>query len=238
MSETEEPARKDMRQHPLTERATDAETDTTQLILDAATALIDELGESGLRISDVVERSGCSVGTIYHHFGSRTRLVESVRSLRFDAGTTEPTLSPAMVSLVDALTAASGPGDLTAPVTEFVRQVSGADMLDDLWRTVDLIGLAYSKPGVREVVAGSLRNQTEAYAAMFSMLQDKGWADRSLDPWAVAVFVQSFMVGRIVGLIDGTDNLTVDSWTDVVMRFVSAVLTDDQTTDEVDGEER
>jgi len=45
--------------------------------------------------------------------------------------------------------------------------------------------------------------------------------DLEIDPWAASVFIQAFMVGRLLGLIDGTNNLDPEAWSAVVMHFVS-----------------
>ncbi|MCC6498240.1 MAG: TetR/AcrR family transcriptional regulator [Propionibacteriaceae bacterium] len=47
-------------------------------ILEAATDLIRIHGVAGTSISDVIARSGTSAGAIYHHFGSKERLVLEV----------------------------------------------------------------------------------------------------------------------------------------------------------------
>src|SRR5438105_12535297 len=47
-------------------------------ILDAALACFNERGVSGTTIDDVRERAGASVGSIYHHFGSKEALATAL----------------------------------------------------------------------------------------------------------------------------------------------------------------
>lgn len=49
-----------------------------EAILEAAIELIRQHGVAGMSISDVIARSGTSAGAIYHHFGSKERLVLEV----------------------------------------------------------------------------------------------------------------------------------------------------------------
>jgi AcrR family transcriptional regulator len=49
-----------------------------EAIIAAATGLIRQRGVSGTSISDVITASGTSAGAIYHHFGSKERLVLEV----------------------------------------------------------------------------------------------------------------------------------------------------------------
>ena len=52
-----------------------ARTDATQQrILDAATEVFSARGFSAATMADIVERSGASIGSIYHHFGGKKEL--------------------------------------------------------------------------------------------------------------------------------------------------------------------
>lgn len=69
-------------------------------IIEAAVGLIRERGVIGTSISDVIARSGTSAGAIYHHFGSKDRLVLEVGRSAIAIPMamimqTSPTLSPA-----------------------------------------------------------------------------------------------------------------------------------------------
>lgn len=47
---------------------------TQAALIDAAEALIVEKGTQGTSIADIAKRSGCSVGSVYHHFKDKTAL--------------------------------------------------------------------------------------------------------------------------------------------------------------------
>lgn len=47
---------------------------TRRGMLDAARAVFTERGFAGAGVADVVARAGCSVGSLYHHFGGKTEL--------------------------------------------------------------------------------------------------------------------------------------------------------------------
>jgi len=66
-------------------------TETRSAILAAARAVFIEHGFTNANVSDVVERSGSSVGSIYHHFGGKTELYAALcaeyQDLLHDAST-------------------------------------------------------------------------------------------------------------------------------------------------------
>jgi AcrR family transcriptional regulator len=56
-----------------------ARTDATQQrILDAATDVFSTRGFSAATMADIVERSGASIGSIYHHFGGKKELFRAI----------------------------------------------------------------------------------------------------------------------------------------------------------------
>ena len=201
--------------------------DHAAIILAAATELIAEHGEKGLKITDVIERTGTSTGTIYHFYGSRARLVEAVQAQSFSAAEEDSEAGRALAKLKVQLEQASTTGEMMIPISQFISRFSGGESREDLIRIFDRVSIAQTKPGLRDVLADTQRRQTETYAEFFQLLQDKGLIDPELDPWATAVFIQAFMIGRLLGLIDGTDKLTPEAWTAVVMRFVSSIVVHD-----------
>jgi AcrR family transcriptional regulator len=56
-----------------------AKTDTTQLrILDAATDVFAARGFTAATMADIVDHSGASIGSIYHHFGGKKELFVAI----------------------------------------------------------------------------------------------------------------------------------------------------------------
>lgn len=51
---------------------------TRQSILDAARSLFSEVGYEAVSINDIVERSGISIGSIYHHVGGKAEIFGAV----------------------------------------------------------------------------------------------------------------------------------------------------------------
>lgn len=52
--------------------------ETRERVLEAATALVIELGQENVAMKDLVEASGVSNGSIFHHFGSKDGVLEEI----------------------------------------------------------------------------------------------------------------------------------------------------------------
>ena len=197
----------------------DSDVDTERRILMGAVALVDEHGEAGLRISDLVETSGRSVGSIYHFFGNREGLVEAVRAYRFDPTWAEDLAQmQAVVAQVETL-------DQLLDAVEIVQaSYLATERNESLWHRVAAIGSARTRPTLRNVLASKQQEETAAFEDMITTLQSKGIVSDSIDTYAAAVFLQAFTFGRILSILDGTDRLSQETWAKNARLAVAAVL--------------
>ena len=176
--------------------------DSERRILLAAVELVDRYGETGLRISDLVEASGRSVGSIYHFFDNREGVIEAVRAYRF-----YPTWDE--------------------DIAVFRRVSSAAVSLDD-WLdrlvNVESIAAARTRPSLRTVLAGRQGEQSEAFEGMLIDLVERGIARPDLELHSTAVFMQGFTLGRILSILDGTGGLSKDDWLATARRAMDGIL--------------
>lgn len=91
---------------PVESRRTQEErrTETRRLVVDAAIQLIGQRGSRSVTLAEVGEAAGHSRGIVYHHFGSRERLLEAVldETQRFEVPSYEGNGLDHLVRLVAA----------------------------------------------------------------------------------------------------------------------------------------
>lgn len=193
--------------------------DSERQILLAAVELVDEHGESRFRIADLVERSGRSVGLIYHFFGNREGVLEAVWMHQM-----APWMAVDQQLLCELTDSISTVDDLRRAVALMVDDLHHPDRLAALWSKLEVIAAARRRPTMQRVVVEQQRRMTAAYAEMVERLQAKGVMDPALDPRAVSVFVQAFTLGRILGQFDPDDPIDEQAWADVVVAAYTSGL--------------
>lgn len=160
-----------------------------------------------IRVEKVLEESGISTGSLYHHFDDFGHLIETAMAERY-----VEILRPGLILLEAAL--------------------DEADDLDDLRKRIYAGGLAYAKlntPEARferarilaragkserlmEILGEQQLELTDAYEEMFRRAQHPdGWIDPELDPKAMAVFIQTYTFGRIVDDVT-PDRMEQEKW--------------------------
>ena len=157
-------------------------------ILTATAALLDELGLSAIRVSDVAKALRVSPALVFYHFGTKDTLVADAFAHAVDRD----------LSKLDAATAKG-----TDPLDRMRRvlRLYGPTGAATGWRVwIDAWALAQREPVIRKV----LRRLDQRWAAAFLEVIETGVADGSFtcaDPAAA--------VARVSALLDGLSVATL-----------------------------
>ena len=187
-------------------------------MLQSAAELIAELGEAHVRLVDVADRSGLSIGAIQHHFRSRDRLVAEAQLERF--------VGPAQadVEAIDTMLSSAGSvaevrdvlSLITRAVVDRSRTLQRMDRLSSL-------SAAHGRPDVYEAVQAQVSELSEQFAGAIRGLQVRGLVRGDVDPMALAVFVQAYALGMVIAdLVEPA--VPAESLAAVVDLFMDAVL--------------
>ena len=187
-------------------------------MLKSAAELIAERGEAQVRLMDVADRSGMSIGAIQHHFRSRERLVAEAQLQRF-VGPAQADIE-AIEAMLDSARSAdevrAGFVAVTRAVVDRSRTLQRMDRLSSL-------SAAHGRPDLYEAVQAQVSELSEQFAAVFRGLQVRGWVRGDIDPTALAVFVQAYALGMVIAdLVEPA--VPAESLAAVVDLFMNAVL--------------
>ena len=187
-------------------------------MLQSAAELIAELGEAHVRLVDVADRSGLSIGAIQHHFRSRDRLVSEAQLHRF--------VGPARADIeaIEAMLDSARSSDevragfvaVTRAVVDRSRALQRMDRLSSL-------SAAHGRPDLYVAVQAQVSELSEQFAAAIRGLQVRRLVRGDVDPTALAVFVQAYALGMVIAdLVEPA--VPAESLAAVVDLFMNAVL--------------
>ena len=183
-----------MPHRPLRQRAEQQRAqETVRLVLDATIARLQTQGEAGVNIKEISAETGVSYGAIYHHFKDRDGLIHAAQfeRLRHQPGGD-------IVALGQALDSAEDLDDFVARVQQIADAI--ADPSRGAVRLVrsSVIASALHNDELRAALTGLETEVMEAVAALIRRAQDLGIADPSLDPKAVAVYIEALSYGIVL----------------------------------------
>ena len=195
---------------------------TRALIVEAAADLLKTGGVAKFHVDDVLAATGLTRGAVYHHFHNVDDLVESALLATFAEGIN------ANIELVrGALSAATTADEFRAGVLRANLVYAQNEHLRQVRR---LRAHAMASVAATERLGGALgkeqRRLTDAYVDLITEAQRRGWVRESLEPEALAVFVQAYSFGVIVDDISER-HIGADSWAQIIADFFErCVFTD------------
>lgn len=192
---------------------------TIERALAAAREIIDEGGETSLRIVDVSQRSHVSIGSLYHHFGSRDGLVDAAREQEFHEALASDTWKDE----------AHFTGSAT--IGEFIERVDEVLCRSDdpRWATVrgrrfEIIGSIAARPGSLTGVVDLHITHIDAIERIASAVHDRGWLARGIEPRAFALFMHAVSMSRVLRDVD--DQVSNVEWRRVVRASLLGLMPD------------
>lgn len=176
----------------------DASRSAKEAILAVTIDIISSSGEAGVRLATVAERAGVAIGLISYHFGDRDGLVQAAQLVRYrrrpqldvdgvEAIVARATTRDELIGLLRALTTQS----LSAVLSEGSRL-----------QRASILGSSLGRPDLYAALGNLQAELTDQYEAMIRMLIERGVVRADLDARAVAVFVQAYAFGFVLGEID------------------------------------
>lgn len=191
---------------------------TKALLLETAVTLIDERGPQGFTVDDVLEISGISKGSMYHHFADFTDVIESAEVFRFARYVDED-----IKAIADVMRTVSSREEMFDRF-RLIAEVSASPLrASSRFDRAMIIGLAARSPRLAAALAAEQDRLTDALADVAREFQERGYLRSDVDPRLIGVFVQAYSFGKVIDDIAAT-KVTTQQWVDLVRLLFAALL--------------
>jgi len=188
-----------------------------QKLLDAATELLAETPIEQISLAQVLQRSGVSNGSLYHHFEDFRDLIEHAVVLRFTKGLNDSLA--AIASLRDS----SDASDFRARVENIILTFHDQNRRPFRMARLETLGAISSRPRLAERIGRAQFESTMKQAEYLAEFQQRGWFRSDLDAAAISTFMTATFLGRVVD--DITDeHIDPAEWSRVAMTAFRAIL--------------
>ena len=188
-------------------------------LLDAAEALLLEQDAHQLRLDDVLADAGVARNTLYKHFKDLETLAEEAllrgfaRNVELDAQ-----------SISGALGRCNSKGDFRQAMTAITRASQSGDRAPRRMLRIKLLAMAASRPALLERVAAVQTDMTDRLADEIRAAQDKGYVRTEATARSVALFVQSYTIGRVLLDVEPHTKKDETDWVNLIDQIAELVL--------------
>lgn len=191
---------------------------TKQKLIDTALELLKEHPAADITSEQVLQISGISSGSLYHHFRDFPDLIDHALVARF-----AKYVDRSIELITNALVSSRTKEEYRAAIHGVTVATQGEGALQIRSDRVEIMAQAVRRPALRELLAEEQQRLTGALADLVRESQHRGWAKETVDPNTVAVFIQAYTVGFLVNDLS-TQHVPDATWIAFIDAVVDAVL--------------
>lgn len=166
---------------------------TRERLIDTVVVMLDDRDVSQLNVNEVLDISGISKGSMYHHFADFDDLINAALVRRFSRG-----VDADLVHLGDILATTRTAKQFFTALDHFNEQIHTPKRADVRAERAAMLARARQHEELREALGVEQARLTSAFADLFREAQSKEWFSKDVDPTAFAVFIQAFTLGQII----------------------------------------
>jgi AcrR family transcriptional regulator len=194
--------------------------ETRKRVLDVVVGQLEAGGEVAVRIDAVRDRSGVSIGSIYHHFGDRDGLIMGAQLYRF-ARYAEAEIA----ALSEIVERAKDIEEFRRAIRQLTLRTASEIRSAERWARIGVLGSTIGRPGLAEEVRLIQTRLTDEFERYVVKGQVRGFFRGDLDARAIAVFVEAYSLGHALNDLDA-NRVSEPAWEKVVWAAIDALLTD------------
>ena len=187
---------------------------TRTLIAKATADVLKEKGPTGFHVDHVLERTGLTRGAVYHHFENVEDMIDSALLVTYTEGVDQN------ITFVKEVL---GSATTFESFREGILRANLAYVTNERLRDVrklraHAMSTTATVDRMKAMLAATQQRLTDEYVAAITEAQKKGWVKRTVDPEALAVFIQAYSFGIIVDDVS-EKHVDRDAWAGIIADF-------------------
>jgi AcrR family transcriptional regulator len=193
---------------------------TRERVIDVVLELLEHGGESAVRIDDVRDRSGVSIGSIYHHFGDRDGLIVAGQLRRFAR------YAEAEIAALSTIVERSRDLDeFRRAIRQLTLRTASEVRVAERWGRIAVLGSTVGRPALLHEIRLLQTRITDEFQAHVAQGQARGFFRSDLDARATALFVEAYTLGLALNDLD-EHAVSERAWEKVIWAVLDGLFVD------------
>ena len=142
---------------------------------------------------EVLEKSGVSKGSMYHHFEDLQELVETAQLQRYSKW-----IDASIEFMTTYVLGATSKEDFIESLRKLTELTQSVDRKGARAERARALAACFDNPRMAKQMGIETQRHTDALADIIHEVQNRGYIRADEDPKAAAVFIQSYTLGKMV----------------------------------------
>lgn len=187
---------------------------TKKLLVETAVKMLDSRAPSEILAEEVLETSGVSKGSMYHHFEDLQELVETAQVYRYSKW-----IDASIDYLTSNVVTAKNESELRKALIEITVLTQSDERKSARAERARALGACFDNPRMAKQMGRETQRLTDSITDVTEEVKNKGLFNPDVNAKALSTFIQAYTLGKIVNDYNPT-GLTEKEWVDFIMRIV------------------
>ncbi len=187
---------------------------TKRLLVETASKLLDEKAATQISAEEVLELSGISRGSMYHHFVDLDDLLETTQVWRYSKW-----VDASIKFMYDFVITSKTKDELRQSLRKLTEITQSDDRKPARAQRALALAMCASNERMAEKLSPEIQRLTDAITDVCEEIKNKGLFKESVDAHALSTFIQAYTLGKIVNDFkpEGVDE---EQWINFIMAIV------------------
>ena len=187
---------------------------TKRLLVETVAALLESKRPSEILADEVLERSGVSKGSMYHHFEDLQELVETAQIFRYSKW-----IDGSIDFLAKYVATARTKKELRDALNTLTVVTQADERKDARAERAQALAACFNNPRVAKQMGDETQRLTDSIADVTEEVKNKGLFRPGVHSQALATFIQAYTLGKLVNDYNPTA-VSEDDWNQFIMNIV------------------
>ena len=192
---------------------------TRERLLLTTVELMDTENPEKVGVEMVLEKSGISKGSLYHHFEDFPSLLEAALVYRFHR-----VVDSSIALIANTVATATTREEFFADMEKVTAITHSREMTAIRFERARALGHAGTSERFREALGVEQQRLTLAFTDLVREAQNQGWVTSDIDPMAAAVFIQAYTIGKLIDEVTA-EPVDEQEWLKLIHRMVERTFT-------------
>jgi AcrR family transcriptional regulator len=134
----------------------------------------------------ILNKSGISKGSLYHHFEDLDHLIETAMLRRYTDW-----VDVSIETISQVLSTGNSTEDIYLAATKMTETTQDPQMKSERLYRAEILTMAAARPRFAKLLSQEQQRLTDALTDLVREVQERGFFNKEQDPQAIAVFIQA-----------------------------------------------